>query len=97
MTESLLVKATAPSATSKTKILELYNPTSTVELKYTGTLTFRWSFKWEVCVARQSNNLSQSLTGRLAMNLNGNGKSATSSASPTRRCSLPSPRSPLAA
>ncbi|KIY68379.1 hypothetical protein CYLTODRAFT_374506 [Cylindrobasidium torrendii FP15055 ss-10] len=47
MTESLLVKATAPSATSKTKILELYNPTSTVELKYTGTLTFRWSFKWE--------------------------------------------------
>lgn len=47
MSESLLVTATAPSATSKTKILELYNPTSTVELKYTGTLSFRWSFKWE--------------------------------------------------
>ncbi|KAG7444414.1 uncharacterized protein BT62DRAFT_899698 [Guyanagaster necrorhizus] len=47
MSESLLVTATAPSASSKTKILELYNPTTTVELKYTGTLTFRWNFKWE--------------------------------------------------
>ncbi len=47
MSESLLVTATAPSASSKTKVLELYNPTMTLELKYTGTLTFRWNFKWE--------------------------------------------------
>jgi len=39
--------ATAPSASSKIKFLELCNPTKTVELKYTGTLSFRWSFKWE--------------------------------------------------
>ncbi len=47
MSESLLVTATAPSPSSKTKILELCNPSSTVELKYTGTLSFRWGFKWE--------------------------------------------------
>ncbi|KAK0189161.1 hypothetical protein F5146DRAFT_1104489 [Armillaria mellea] len=47
MSESLLVTATAPSTSSKTKVLELYNPTTTLELKYTGTLTFRWNFKWE--------------------------------------------------
>lgn len=47
MSGSLLVTVTAPSATSKTKIVELCNPTITVELKYTGTLSFRWSFKWE--------------------------------------------------
>ncbi|KAF8967649.1 hypothetical protein BDZ97DRAFT_1656154 [Flammula alnicola] len=47
MSESLLASATAPSPTSKVKTLELYNPTSVVELKYTGTLSFRWSFKWE--------------------------------------------------
>ncbi|KAJ7078862.1 hypothetical protein B0H15DRAFT_954281 [Mycena belliarum] len=47
LSESLLVTATAPSASSKTKFLELCNPSSTVELKYTGTLSFRWSFKWE--------------------------------------------------
>ncbi|CAK5281428.1 unnamed protein product [Mycena citricolor] len=45
--EALLVTATAPSAASKTKVLELCNPTSTVELRYTGTLSFRWGFKWE--------------------------------------------------
>ncbi|KAL0571670.1 hypothetical protein V5O48_010288 [Marasmius crinis-equi] len=45
--ESLLVTATAPSVTSKTKVLTLCNPTTTVELKFTGTLSFRWSFKWE--------------------------------------------------
>lgn len=45
--ESLLVTATAPNATSKVKVLELYNPNMTVELKYTGTLSFRWSFKFE--------------------------------------------------
>ncbi|KAF9563965.1 hypothetical protein CPC08DRAFT_705682 [Agrocybe pediades] len=45
--ESLLAGATAPSPVSKVKTVELYNPTSVVELKYTGTLSFRWSFKWE--------------------------------------------------
>ncbi|KAJ7039198.1 hypothetical protein C8F04DRAFT_1087477 [Mycena alexandri] len=47
LSEALLVTATAPSATSKIKFLELCNPSMTVELKYTGTLSFRWSFKWE--------------------------------------------------
>ncbi|KAF9077965.1 hypothetical protein BDP27DRAFT_1207834 [Rhodocollybia butyracea] len=47
MSESLLAIASAPSATSKVKTLELCNPTIAVELKYTGTLTFKWSFKWE--------------------------------------------------
>ncbi|KAF7362093.1 hypothetical protein MVEN_00555000 [Mycena venus] len=42
-----LPSPTAPSASSKIKFLELCNPTKTVELKYTGTLSFRWSFKWE--------------------------------------------------
>jgi len=50
LSESLLVTATAPSATSKTKILELKNPTQIVELKYTGTISFRWNFKWEESV-----------------------------------------------
>ncbi|EGO20541.1 hypothetical protein SERLADRAFT_476822, partial [Serpula lacrymans var. lacrymans S7.9] len=45
--ESLLASATAPSATSKHKTLELYNPNQIVELKFVGTLTFRWAFKWE--------------------------------------------------
>ncbi|KAG6374661.1 hypothetical protein JVT61DRAFT_4026 [Boletus reticuloceps] len=48
LSEALLASATAPSATSKHKTLELYNPSKVVELKYTGTLTFRWSFKWEI-------------------------------------------------
>lgn len=47
LSESLLLSATAPSSTSKVKVLELFNPSSLVELKYTGTLSFRWSFKWE--------------------------------------------------
>ncbi|KAF9462900.1 hypothetical protein BDZ94DRAFT_1164867 [Collybia nuda] len=47
LSESLLITATAPTATSKYKTLELCNPTIIVELKYTGTLSFRWSFKWE--------------------------------------------------
>lgn len=38
---------TAPSATSKHKTMELYNPTKVVELKFTGTLSFKWAFKWE--------------------------------------------------
>ncbi|KAI9573766.1 hypothetical protein HD554DRAFT_2012186 [Boletus coccyginus] len=47
LSEALLASATAPSATSKHKTLELYNPSNVVELKYSGTLSFRWSFKWE--------------------------------------------------
>ncbi|KDR80558.1 hypothetical protein GALMADRAFT_61532 [Galerina marginata CBS 339.88] len=47
MAESLLATATSPGPTTKVKTLELYNPTSVVELKYTGTLSFRWAFKWE--------------------------------------------------
>ncbi|KAF8159634.1 hypothetical protein B0H34DRAFT_655404 [Crassisporium funariophilum] len=47
MSEALLVTASAPSPASKVKSLELCNPTSVVELKFTGTLSFRWSFKWE--------------------------------------------------
>ncbi|KAH8832783.1 hypothetical protein DL96DRAFT_1583341 [Flagelloscypha sp. PMI_526] len=45
--ESLLATATAPSQSSKTKTIELQNPTVPVELKYTGTLSFKWGFKWE--------------------------------------------------
>ncbi len=48
--QSLLCSATAPNASSKVKILELFNPSMTVELKYTGTLSFRWAFKFEECV-----------------------------------------------
>ncbi|KAJ3827248.1 hypothetical protein F5880DRAFT_1474888 [Lentinula raphanica] len=47
MSESLLATASAPTATSKVKTLELCNPTIAVELKYTGTLSFKWSFQWE--------------------------------------------------
>ena len=47
MSESLLATAAAPGAVSKFKTIELCNPTSIVELKFTGTLTFRWAFKWE--------------------------------------------------
>ncbi|KAJ7072525.1 hypothetical protein C8F01DRAFT_1104263 [Mycena amicta] len=47
LSEALLVTATGPSAASKIKVLELSNPSATVELKHTGTLSFRWSFKWE--------------------------------------------------
>ncbi|KAJ6593653.1 hypothetical protein B0H19DRAFT_1091407 [Mycena capillaripes] len=47
LSEALLATATAPSASSKIKFLELHNPSITVELKYTGTLSFKWSFKWE--------------------------------------------------
>ena len=44
---SVLATATAPHATSKHKTLQLHNPDAIVELKYTGTLTFKWGFKWE--------------------------------------------------
>ncbi|KAI0296565.1 hypothetical protein B0F90DRAFT_1811304 [Multifurca ochricompacta] len=47
MSQSLLASATAPHASSKHKMIELYNPTQVIEFKSIGTLTFRWSFRWE--------------------------------------------------
>ncbi|KAK7683402.1 hypothetical protein QCA50_013665 [Cerrena zonata] len=47
LSESLLATATAPNATSKHKTIELHNPSSVVELKYSGTISFKWRFKWE--------------------------------------------------
>ncbi|KAI0709639.1 hypothetical protein C8T65DRAFT_727346 [Cerioporus squamosus] len=47
LSEGLLATVTAPSATNKHKTLQLYNPDLVVELKYTGTITFKWEFKWE--------------------------------------------------
>ncbi|TFK71367.1 hypothetical protein BDN72DRAFT_765091 [Pluteus cervinus] len=47
MSDSLLVTATALAASSKLKTLELCNPTQIVELKSTGTLSFKWAFQWE--------------------------------------------------
>ncbi|TFK29766.1 hypothetical protein FA15DRAFT_663948 [Coprinopsis marcescibilis] len=47
LSQALLITASAPTPSSKSKMLELHNPTILVELKSTGTLTFKWSFKWE--------------------------------------------------
>ncbi|EKM50235.1 uncharacterized protein PHACADRAFT_264854 [Phanerochaete carnosa HHB-10118-sp] len=47
LSQSLLASATAPAATSKHKTIELHNPSHIVELKHTGTLTFKWRFAWE--------------------------------------------------
>lgn len=47
LSESVLATVTAPSATNKHKTLQLYNPDLVVELKYTGTIHFKWGFKWE--------------------------------------------------
>jgi hypothetical protein len=47
ITDALLIVVSAPSATSKHKTLELCNPAQVVELRYTGTLAFRWGFSWE--------------------------------------------------
>ncbi|KIY45030.1 hypothetical protein FISHEDRAFT_50295 [Fistulina hepatica ATCC 64428] len=46
-TQTLLVTATAPHATSKVKVIELNNPAAVVEFRFTGTLSFKWGFKWE--------------------------------------------------
>jgi hypothetical protein len=43
----VLASATAPDATSKTKIIELYNPSYVGELRSIGTLSFKWAFTWE--------------------------------------------------
>ena len=50
LSEGLLVTVSAPGPTSKHKTLQLYNPDLIVELKYTGTISFKWGFKWEECV-----------------------------------------------
>ena len=50
LSEGLLVTVSAPGPTSKQKTLQLYNPDLIVELKYTGTISFKWGFKWEECV-----------------------------------------------
>ncbi|CDO68167.1 hypothetical protein BN946_scf184938.g19 [Trametes cinnabarina] len=47
LSESVLATVTAPSPTSKHKTIQLYNPDFVVELKYTGTIHFKWGFKWE--------------------------------------------------
>ncbi|KAI0365180.1 hypothetical protein BV20DRAFT_954821 [Pilatotrama ljubarskyi] len=47
LSESVLATVTAPSPMSKHKTLQLYNPDIIVELKYTGTLSFKWGFRWE--------------------------------------------------
>lgn len=47
LSESVLATATAPSATNKHKTIELYNPNLAIDLRYTGTLSTRWKFKWE--------------------------------------------------
>ncbi|KAI8974595.1 hypothetical protein BD414DRAFT_498155 [Trametes punicea] len=47
LSESVLAAVTAPSPTSKHKTIQLYNPDIIVELKYTGTLHFKWGFRWE--------------------------------------------------
>lgn len=50
MSQSMLASATAPHSSSKHKTIELYNPSQAIEFKSTGTLTFRWCFKWEESV-----------------------------------------------
>lgn len=50
LSQSLLATATAPSATSKHKTIELHNPSHIVELKFIGTISFKWRFQWEQCV-----------------------------------------------
>ncbi|KAJ3755677.1 hypothetical protein EV360DRAFT_49332 [Lentinula raphanica] len=47
VTQSLLVAATAPSVTSKVKIIELQNPSVPVELKAFGTFSVKWGFQWK--------------------------------------------------
>ena len=93
MSESLLVTVTAPASTSKVKVLELCNPTKIVELKYTGTLSFKWSFQWEECVFL----LIQwaMLIGDADMNSSGNGRNAICYESQIPRFWLLSPKSLL--
>lgn len=45
-THATLSTTTSPSPTSKSKTIELFNPPAVIELRYTGTLSFRWKFTW---------------------------------------------------
>ncbi|KAH9889038.1 hypothetical protein C8Q73DRAFT_794025 [Cubamyces lactineus] len=47
LSECVLATVTAPSPTSKHKTIQLFNPDLVVELKYTGTIHFKWGFRWE--------------------------------------------------
>jgi hypothetical protein len=47
LSQAIFAAATSPSPTSKSKTIELYNPPAVVELRYTGTISFKWGFKWE--------------------------------------------------
>lgn len=47
LSESVLATVTAPSATSKQKLIELHNPSVSIHLNYTGLLSFKWTFTWE--------------------------------------------------
>ncbi|TFK52060.1 hypothetical protein OE88DRAFT_1658838 [Heliocybe sulcata] len=47
LSESVLSTATAPSPQNKHKTVELYNPNLAIDLKYSGTLSTKWKFKWE--------------------------------------------------
>ena len=47
ISESLLISGTSPNPVSRQKTLELFNPSTIVELKDIGKVSFRWSFKWE--------------------------------------------------
>lgn len=46
LTRSLLASSTSPAPLTKVKTIELYNPNSAIELKYTGLITFKWTFLW---------------------------------------------------
>ncbi|KAG8827267.1 hypothetical protein FRB91_009764 [Serendipita sp. 411] len=43
----LLCTVNAPAASSKQKWIELHNPDVKIELSFTGSFTFKWSFDWE--------------------------------------------------
>ena len=44
---SLLITGSSSSPLSRQKTLQLFNPSTSVELKDVGKVSFRWSFKWE--------------------------------------------------
>ena len=44
---SQLIRGSSPNPASRHKTLELYNPSTIIELKDVGKVSFRWSFKWE--------------------------------------------------
>jgi hypothetical protein len=44
---SLLITGASMNPVSRQKTLELFNPSTIVELKDVGKVSFRWAFKWE--------------------------------------------------